>query len=316
LPDPKALFIGPYHAPLRRDTGLTGERFGLDFICMANATIDPTEVQKFSALAAEWWNPKGPFGALHRMNPVRLQYIRDLCAAHFPPPHAGEEGRAATGGGDDAQALASTAAHRPLSHASHDSSPARGGANRNPLAGLDVLDLGCGGGLVSAPLARMGAKVTAIDASEEAIGAARAYASQAGLEIDYRCMTAEALVEKNERFDLVAALEIVEHVADVKAFLAAASELVKPNGLLVLSTINRTPKARALAITGAERVLKWAPEGAHDYEKLVKPEEIRAGAPSLSWKEPVGITYQPLGSGWALTRDVSVNYLIAGAKPA
>lgn len=283
---------------------------------MASGTIDPAEVQKFSALAAEWWNPKGPFGALHRMNPVRLQYIRDLCAEHFLPPLAGEADREAIGGGDEPQSLASTAAHRPLNHASRDSSPARGGAKKQALAGLSVLDLGCGGGLVSAPLARMGAKVAAIDASEEAIGAARVYAGQAGLDIDYRCMTAEALVEKGDRFDLVAALEIVEHVADVTAFLGAASALVKPGGLLVLSTINRTPKARALAITGGERILKWAPEGAHDYEKLVTPEEIRAGAPALSWREPVGITYQPLGSGWALTRDVSVNYLIAGAKPA
>ncbi len=240
---------------------------------MADATIDPAEVEKFSALAAEWWNPKGPFGALHRMNPVRLQYIRDLAAEHF-------------------------------------------GAKGKPLAGLAVLDLGCGGGLVSAPLTRMGAKVTAIDASEEAIGAARAYASQAGLDIDFRCTTAEALVEKGAKFDVVAALEIVEHVADVNVFLTAAAALVKPGGLLVLSTINRTPKAHALAIVGAERILKWAPEGAHDYEKLVTPEEVRAGAPSLNWKEPVGITYQPLGNGWSLTSDASVNYLIAAAKPA
>jgi 2-polyprenyl-6-hydroxyphenyl methylase/3-demethylubiquinone-9 3-methyltransferase len=241
---------------------------------MAGATIDPAEVEKFSALAAQWWNPKGPFAALHRMNPVRLQYVRDLAAEHFD---------------------------------------ARGG---RPLAGLSVLDLGCGGGLVSAPLARMGAKVTAIDASDEAIGAARAYAEQAGLDIDFRCMSAEALVETEERFDLVTALEIVEHVADVQAFLEAAAALVSPGGLLVLSTINRTPKARALAIVGAERILKWAPEGAHDYDKLVTPEEIRAGAPALDWREPVGVTYQPLGGGWSLSRDVSVNYLIAAAKPA
>jgi 2-polyprenyl-6-hydroxyphenyl methylase/3-demethylubiquinone-9 3-methyltransferase len=247
---------------------------------MASGTIDLAEVEKFSALAAEWWNPRGPFGALHRMNPVRLQYVRDLCAEHF-------------------------------------SSPAlEGGGRASALAGLHVLDLGCGGGLVSAPLARMGANVAAIDASAEAIGAAQVYAGQAGLDIDYRCMTAEALVDKGERFDLVTALEIVEHVADVRAFLRAASALVRPGGLLVLSTINRTPKARALAIVGAERILKWAPEGAHDYEKLVTPEEIRAGAPTLNWKEPVGVSYQPFGRGWSLSRDVSVNYLIAGAMPA
>jgi 2-polyprenyl-6-hydroxyphenyl methylase/3-demethylubiquinone-9 3-methyltransferase len=240
---------------------------------MATSTLDPAEIEKFSALAAEWWNPNGPFGALHRMNPVRLQFIRDLCTTHFSTPA------------------------------------------RRPLEGLKALDLGCGGGLVSAPLARMGADVTAIDASAEAIGAARAYAEQAGLDIDFQCATAEALVEAGAHFDLVAALEIVEHVADVSAFLAAASALLKPGGVLVLSTINRTPKARALAIVGAERILKWAPEGAHDYDKLVTPDEIRAGAPALQWDEPVGMSYEPLGRGWALSRDISINYLMAGRKP-
>lgn len=241
---------------------------------MAPSTLDPAEIEKFSRLAAEWWNPNGPFGALHRLNPVRLQYIRDLCVRHF-----------------------ATQARR-------------------PLEGLEVLDLGCGGGLVSAPLARMGAQLTAIDASEEAIGAARAYADQAGLDIDFQCTMAEALVERGAQFDLVTGLEIIEHVADVNAFLAAASALVKPGGLLVLSTINRTPKARAFAIVGAERILKWAPEGAHDYEKLVTPDEIRAGAPTISWDEPVGITYQPLGSGWSLSRDISINYLMGGVRSA
>ena len=241
---------------------------------MAASTLDPAEIEKFSALAAEWWNPSGPFGALHRLNPVRLLFIRDLASGHF------------------------------------------GGAGRRPLEGLDVLDLGCGGGLVSAPLARMGGAVTAVDASAEAIGAARAYAAQTGLAIDYRCTSAEALVETGAQFDIVTALEIIEHVADVGAFLAAAAALVKPNGLLVLSTINRTPKARALAIVGAERILKWAPEGAHDYDKLVTPDEIRAGVPTIAWDEPVGITYEPLGRGWSLSRDVSVNYLFAGTKSA
>jgi 2-polyprenyl-6-hydroxyphenyl methylase/3-demethylubiquinone-9 3-methyltransferase len=179
---------------------------------------------------------------------------------------------------------------------------------------VKTLDLGCGGGLVSAPLARMGAKLTAIDASEEAIGAARAYADQAGLDIAFEATTAEALVERGETFELVTALEIVEHVSDVGVFLSAASALVAPGGVLVFSTINRTQKARALAIVGAERILKWAPEGAHDFEKLVTPEEIRAGALELQWDEPVGISYQPLGKGWTLSSDVSMNYMMAGKK--
>lgn len=241
---------------------------------MAQSTLDPAEIEKFSALAAEWWNPKGPFGALHRLNPVRLQFIRDVTARHF------------------------------------------GTKGARPLAGLKTLDLGCGGGLVSAPLARMGAALTGVDASAEAIGAARAYADQAGLEIEFVCTSAEALVAEGETFDLVTALEIVEHVADVNAFLEAAAALVKPGGMLVLSTINRTAKARALAIVGAERILKWAPEGAHDYDKLVTPDEIRAGAPALQWNEPVGIVYNPLGAGWSLSSDTDINYMMAGVRPS
>jgi 2-polyprenyl-6-hydroxyphenyl methylase / 3-demethylubiquinone-9 3-methyltransferase len=249
------------------------KRWAIDLKPMAS-TADPAEIAKFSALAAEWWNPKGPFGALHRLNPVRLGYIRDICREQFQ------------------------------------------GSTVRPLSGLEVLDLGCGGGLVSAPLARMGGRVTAIDASPEAIGAASAYAKQAGLDIAFRCATAEALAPEGTAFDLVTALEIVEHVADVSAFLAAASGLVKPGGLFIVSTINRTPKAHALAITGAEQILKWAPEGAHEYDKLVTPDEIRAGAPALQWAEPVGITYKPLGSGWAISRDVDVNYMMTGQRPA
>jgi 2-polyprenyl-6-hydroxyphenyl methylase / 3-demethylubiquinone-9 3-methyltransferase len=239
---------------------------------MQPSTLDPAEIEKFAALAAEWWNPNGPFGALHRLNPVRLGYIRETALRHFQT------------------------------------------ASRHPLAGLKTLDLGCGGGLVSAPLARMGAALTAIDGASEAIGAARAYAEQAGLAINFRCATAEALVAEGAQFDLIAALEIVEHVADVGAFLAAAQALLRPGGLIILSTINRTPKARALAVVGAERILKWAPEGAHDYDKLVTPDEIRAATPQIAWQAPVGVTYKPLGAGWALTEDTDVNYMMAGVK--
>ena len=238
------------------------------------STLDAAEIEKFAALARDWWNPDGPFGALHRLNPIRLQFIRDQAQAHFGA-----------------------------------------GKPRRPLDGLSALDLGCGGGLVSAPLARMGADVTAVDAGEAAIGAARAYADQARLDIAFQCTTAEALAESGAQFDLVTALEIIEHVANVSTFLDAASKLVKPGGLIVLSTINRTQKARALAIVGAERILKWAPEGAHDYDKLVTPDEIRAGAPAIDWDEPVGMSYNPLGRGWTLTPDVAVNYLMAGRRP-
>jgi len=236
-------------------------------------TVDSAEIAKFAALAAQWWNPQGPFAALHQMNPARLTFIRQRVLAQFGK------------------------------------SPAA------PVADLDVLDLGCGGGLVSAPLARMGGQGVGLDAGAEAIGAARTYASQAGLDIDFRVGTAEDLAASGARFDLVVALEIIEHVADLSAFLAAAQKLVKPGGLLIVSTINRTPKARALALFAAERVLKWAPEGAHDYDKLVRPEEIRAAAPDLMWDEPVGISFKPLGAGWSLSSDVSMNYLMSGKTP-
>lgn len=236
-------------------------------------TRDPAEIAKFSALATQWWAPNGPFAALHRINPVRLAYLRDVALRHF------------------------------------------GGAPAAPLAGRTALDLGCGGGLATAPLARMGARVTGADASAEAIGAARAHAASAGIEIEFEETTAEALSASGRTFDLIVAFEIVEHVSDVAGFLSATASLVKPDGLAVLSTINRTAKARALAIVGAERILKWAPEGAHDYDKLVRPDEIRLLAPDLAWDEPVGITYEPLGRGWTLSRDTDVNYLMAGRKP-
>ena len=236
------------------------------------ASLDPAEVEKFAGLAADWWRPDGPFAALHRMNPVRLQFIREKACAHF------------------------------------------GVAGRRPFEGLNAVDLGCGGGLVSAPLARLGAFVTGVDAGAEAIGAARAYAASAGLEIKFEQGTAEALAESGAQFDLVTALEVIEHVADVTAFLGAAQTMTKPGGLIVLSTINRTPKARAFAIVGAEKILKWAPEGAHDYDKLVTPEEIRAAAGEIDWEAPTGLSYDALGRGWTLSRDIAVNYLVAGRK--
>lgn len=246
-------------------------------VSAAPNTIDPSEIEKFSALAKEWWAPDGAFAALHRMSPARMAFVRDRAVSHFRLP----------------------------------------GKGRTPLAGLVAYDIGCGGGLASLPLARMGAAVAGIDASPEAIGAASAQAKAQGVSITFQVDSVETLADRAARpADLIIALEIIEHVADVRAFLAAIGQLVRPGGLLILSSINRTAMARALALNLAERVLKWAPEGAHDYEKLVKPEEITAALPGFHWDPPVGLSYSLLERSWQLSGDVSMNYLIAGSRPS
>lgn len=242
---------------------------------MTSASLDPAEVAKFSKLAAEWWDPKGAFAPLHALNPARLEIIRD-----------------------EARALAA----------------APPGAK--PLAGLSILDLGCGGGLVSVPLARLGARVTGVDASPDAIAAASAYAAEAGLSIDYRVGTVEALTDELAgKFDLVLALEIVEHVADVAAFLGACAALVRPGGKLIVSTLNRTAKARALGIFAAERILRWAPVGTHEFDKFVTPEELAYAAPDLDWAEPIGLRFDPLSRQWRRANDVDVNYFRVARRP-
>jgi len=222
-------------------------------------------------MAAEWWDPHGKFRPLHKFNPVRLAWIRERLVARF----------------------------------------GRDGASLRPFEGLRVLDIGCGGGLVAEPMARLGAEIVAVDASERNVEIARTHARQGGIEIDYRCGTAEGLFESGDRFDVVLSLEVVEHVADPAAFLATCASLVRPGGALVVATINRTPQAFALAIVGAEYVLRWLPRGTHSWSKFVRPSEVAAALrpTGLVLRELAGMTYNPLKDAWRVGTDLGVNYI-------
>lgn len=243
----------------------------------ARTTIDQSEVDRFSAMAAEWWDPTGKFKPLHKINPVRLAYIRDKVSAHY---------------GRDPKA------HR-------------------PLEGLRVLDIGCGGGLLSEPVARMGASVLGADASEKNIKIAMTHSAQSGVEVDYRAVTAEALAAAGETFDVVLNMEVIEHVADVEFFLSTCASMVRPGGLMLVSTINRTMKAAALAIVGAEYVLRWLPRGTHQYEKLVRPEEIEGplAQSGMGVVEMKGVFFNPLQNQWNLSSDIDVNYMVLASRP-
>jgi 2-polyprenyl-6-hydroxyphenyl methylase/3-demethylubiquinone-9 3-methyltransferase len=245
---------------------------------MATTTVDEREVAKFDALAREWWDPKGKLRPLHKLNPVRLAIIREQISEHF-----GRDPRTA-----------------------------------RALTGLRVLDIGCGGGLLAEPLARQGAAVIGADASARNIEVARLHAAQSGLDIDYRATTAEELAAAGERFDVVLALEIVEHVASVEDFVAACGQMVKPGGLLFVATINRTAKAFALAIVGAEYVLRWLPRGTHRYDRLVRPDELAAAIAraGLAVKETLGVAYAPLTDEWRVSSDTDVNYMVIAARPS
>jgi 2-polyprenyl-6-hydroxyphenyl methylase/3-demethylubiquinone-9 3-methyltransferase len=240
------------------------------------STIDEAEVARFSALAAEWWNPSGKFAVLHKFNPVRLTFVRDHAAQHF---------------GCDAKA-------------------------KRPFAGLRLLDIGCGGGLLSEPMARLGFAVVGADASERNVKTAAAHASEHGLEIDYRVATAEALAEAGERFDVILNMEVVEHVADLGLFLASCAAMLKPSGLMFVATINRTAKAFALAIVGAEYILGWLPRGTHDWAKFVTPDELHAALAKagLAVGKQAGVVFNPLSGRWTLSTDTDVNYVVAAAK--
>ena len=245
-------------------------------------SVDPDEISRFGALADRWWAADGEFVALHKLNPVRLGFLRDPALSHFTDK----------------------ALNKPDS--------------LKPLAGLRVLDLGCGGGLLSEPLHRMGADLVSIDASEDGIRAAKEHAAANGLEMDYRCTTAEELAAAGEQFDIVVAMEIIEHVADVNVFMDTCAALVKPGGLFFASTLNRTPKSYALAIVGAEYLLRWVPRGTHDWRKFVRPSELARGLRrnGLMTDKVTGVTLDIASGDWNRSDDTAVNYMLSAQRPA
>jgi 2-polyprenyl-6-hydroxyphenyl methylase/3-demethylubiquinone-9 3-methyltransferase len=241
-----------------------------------NSTVDAGEVERFSALSQEWWNPQGKMGVLHKFNPVRLGYIKEAACRHFE----------------------------------------RDGKRLDALAGLRILDIGCGGGILSEPLARLGANVVGADPAEANIEAARLHAEETGVSVDYRATTAEALADAGERFDVVLAMEVVEHVADIGLFVRRCAEMVKPGGLMIAATLNRTLKSFALAIVGAEYVLRWLPRGTHRWDKFVTPNELEAALErhGLSVTDETGVIYNLIADRWQLSSDMDVNYMVVAEK--
>ncbi len=240
---------------------------------MTDTTIDAAEVAKFTAMAAEWWDPAGKFAPLHKFNPIRLQFIRDTAASHF---------------GRDARSI-------------------------RPFSGLTLLDIGCGGGLLSEPAARMGFAVTGVDPSEKNIGTAKAHAAASGVMIDYRAGSAESLTGN---YDIVLNMEVVEHVADLRAYLRACAGLVKPGGLMLVATLNKTLKSLALAKIGAEYVLRWLPAGTHDWNRFVAPTDLRRmlEESGLNPLKTQGVAFDPLTWDWRLSPDVDVNYIVVASR--
>jgi 2-polyprenyl-6-hydroxyphenyl methylase/3-demethylubiquinone-9 3-methyltransferase len=241
------------------------------------SSIAADEVARFAAMAEGWWDPDGAFAPLHRYNPVRLGYVREHLVRHF----------------------------------------GRDPASLQPFRGLRLLDVGCGGGLLTEPMARLGATMVGVDATQEGIQAARLHAEEADLAIDYRHGTAEALLAAGERFDAILAMEIVEHVADLPSFVATCAGLLVPGGALVIATLNRTARSFALAIVGAEYLLRWVPRGTHDWRKFVRPAELAGAArgAGLALDDATGAAYHPLSGSWTLGRDLAVNYLAFASTP-
>ena len=243
----------------------------------AVAGLIEEEVARFDAMAGEWWDPSGPMAALHRINPLRLAWMQRTIAAHFRRTPQGDAG---------------------------------------PLEGLTLLDIGCGAGLVAEPLSRLGAEVTGLDPAPTSIEIARRHAEATGARLVYRCASVEDLAAEGATFDVVTAMEVIEHVSDVAGFVATAASLVKPGGLFLLSTLNRTLKSFALAIVGAEYVLRWVPQGTHRWEQFVTPEELAAALRAAGFEAKIrqGMSYDPLRRAWALSQDTSVNYFVAARR--
>ncbi|VAW03477.1 3-demethylubiquinol 3-O-methyltransferase @ 2-polyprenyl-6-hydroxyphenyl methylase [hydrothermal vent metagenome] len=243
----------------------------------ASASVDPAEIAHFSAMAATWWDPNGPFRPLHKLNPTRIEYARDSLCRHFNRDPMGDL----------------------------------------PLKGLRVLDIGCGGGLLSEPMARLGATMVGADASEKNINTAKTHAREMGLAIDYRAITAEELMANGEVFDAILNMEVIEHVADIPSFLTACHGLLEAEGCMVMSTLNRTARSWVMAIAGAEYIMGWLPRGTHDWHKFLKPSELaralgQAGFDTIDLK---GMVYHPLSGHWSLDEtDFTVNYLVLAQK--
>ncbi|NDR57489.1 MULTISPECIES: bifunctional 2-polyprenyl-6-hydroxyphenol methylase/3-demethylubiquinol 3-O-methyltransferase UbiG [Roseobacteraceae] len=246
---------------------------------MSQTTVDPAEVAKFEAMAAEWWDPTGKFKPLHMLNPTRLDYITRQIAAEFD----------------------------------------RDLTAPKPFEGLRLLDIGCGGGLLSEPMARLGATVVGADAAARNIPVAQIHAEQSGLDIDYRCITAEEMAAAGEKFDVLLNMEVVEHVSDPLAYLTACHDLLKPGGLMICSTINRNPKSFAMAIVGAEWVMRWLPKGTHEWNKFITPDELKEllEKAGLRHEDATGFVFNPILWSWSLSSsDLSVNYVTASTRPA